>query len=180
LPAVSRAREQSNRTACMSNLRMLGAAMIMYANDFSGRLPNTNPPLTASSSTETNYVLVALNQTYVKSAGAFHCPSNDGPVQKDITSADYYAADSARQCYDFYSVFWLPENGPKLVRVASAPLAWDLNVNPTQQRETGQNHGPKGGNVVYGDGHADWQDAKVWDGDNWPHPAESIYKSQGN
>jgi len=39
LPALSRAREAASRTACMSNLRQIGIAYLMYANDNKGWLP---------------------------------------------------------------------------------------------------------------------------------------------
>src|SRR5688572_18727907 len=34
LPVLSKAREQAQRTACMSNLKHIGAAMEMYSNDY--------------------------------------------------------------------------------------------------------------------------------------------------
>jgi len=47
LPALSRAREQSNKVACSSNLKQLATAYIMYCNDNRGMLPgpgsNANP-----------------------------------------------------------------------------------------------------------------------------------------
>jgi prepilin-type N-terminal cleavage/methylation domain-containing protein/prepilin-type processing-associated H-X9-DG protein len=39
LPALTRAREQANRVACASNLRQIGLAMAMYANDNDLYLP---------------------------------------------------------------------------------------------------------------------------------------------
>ena len=39
LPALSRAREQARNTECMSNLRNLGQALVMYANENKGKLP---------------------------------------------------------------------------------------------------------------------------------------------
>ena len=39
LPALSRARESANRTACASNLRQLGTAFMMYAGDNRYRFP---------------------------------------------------------------------------------------------------------------------------------------------
>jgi prepilin-type N-terminal cleavage/methylation domain-containing protein/prepilin-type processing-associated H-X9-DG protein len=39
MPAFQRAREHANRTACLSNLRELTAAMIMYTNANRGRFP---------------------------------------------------------------------------------------------------------------------------------------------
>lgn len=39
LPAMNRAREQSNMIACASNLRQAGLAMRLYGNDYKDRLP---------------------------------------------------------------------------------------------------------------------------------------------
>lgn len=39
LPAIGRAREQAKRAQCMSNLRQLGQAVIMYCNDNKGWMP---------------------------------------------------------------------------------------------------------------------------------------------
>jgi prepilin-type N-terminal cleavage/methylation domain-containing protein len=38
LPALNKARESANRTACMSNLRQLTTGWMMYANEFRGNL----------------------------------------------------------------------------------------------------------------------------------------------
>src|SRR5436190_11126389 len=76
LPALNKAREQSKRTTCLANLRTLGQAMILYANDSRDRLPNANPPATVNDSNATNQVLVGLATKYVRSPAAFHCPSD--------------------------------------------------------------------------------------------------------
>lgn len=39
LPALSKARDQANQVKCMSNLRVIGQAMMMYASDNQGWLP---------------------------------------------------------------------------------------------------------------------------------------------
>lgn len=39
LPALSKARQQANITACLSNMRQIGQGIIMYTNDNSGTLP---------------------------------------------------------------------------------------------------------------------------------------------
>src|SRR5215203_5610628 len=39
LPSLSRAREQGNRVACLSNLKQIGNAVIMYTNDNKYFLP---------------------------------------------------------------------------------------------------------------------------------------------
>jgi prepilin-type N-terminal cleavage/methylation domain-containing protein/prepilin-type processing-associated H-X9-DG protein len=40
LPALKKAREQSRQIACLSNLRQLGAAFVMYCNDNHGTYPS--------------------------------------------------------------------------------------------------------------------------------------------
>src|SRR5580704_15731114 len=39
LPALNRAREQSNQLKCMSNLRTIGQAIVIYAGDYQGVMP---------------------------------------------------------------------------------------------------------------------------------------------
>jgi prepilin-type N-terminal cleavage/methylation domain-containing protein len=53
LPALGRARDQARRVACLSNLRQLAQAALMYGNDNAGHLPRRAPgvwPLQALSS----------------------------------------------------------------------------------------------------------------------------------
>src|SRR4051812_40651478 len=116
LPAMNKAREQSRRTACLANLRTLGQAMVLYANSSHDRLPNSNPLHTVNDYAGTNYVLVALANNFVRSPAAFHCPSDADDAPQAIQTADYVLSDSARVSYDFYSVFWMPEFGPRWVR----------------------------------------------------------------
>src|SRR5215213_9598060 len=79
LPVLGRAREQVNSTRCLSNLRQLGQAMLIYANAYQDRLPNSKPPQTTSDYDATNAVLVALNRDYIRAAGVFCCPSDIDP-----------------------------------------------------------------------------------------------------
>src|SRR5690242_10681159 len=44
LPALTRARFQATLTACASNVRQVGAAMLMYANENRGLLPRFDLP----------------------------------------------------------------------------------------------------------------------------------------
>lgn len=175
LPALNRAREHSRRTACLSNLRQIGAAMILYANDWSGRYPNANPQMTTNSYDETNLVLVNLATIYLKAPAVFHCPSDQDAIPQAIDTADYTLPNSARVSYDFYPVYWQPEYGPLLGRLSGeAPLAWDLDGGSPRPAPD-QNHGTEGGNVVFADGHGNWQFQSAWDQSNWPNPAAEYY-----
>ena len=174
LPSIAKARESSRRTKCMSNLRQLCSAMVLYTAENNGRLPNSNPTNTVGDYNATNEVLIALNDNYLKSPQVFYCPSDRDDMPEQIVTADYTLPNSARVSYDFYSVWWLPDKGPKLPQIKEAPVAWDLDGG-NGNGDLYQNHGKTGGHVVYGDGHVDWQDEREWDGDNWPTPANKYY-----
>ncbi len=145
LPAVAGARERSRRTACLSNLRQIGMAMIMYAGESRGRYPNANPPQSAKSYVPTNQLFTYIAARYLSgSAAVFHCPSDRDPVPERIETADYTLPNSARVSYDFYTIRWQPEYGPLLGKLkGEAPLAWDLGGgSPTPDPD--QNHGIQG------------------------------------
>jgi prepilin-type N-terminal cleavage/methylation domain-containing protein/prepilin-type processing-associated H-X9-DG protein len=173
MPALSRAREQSNRVKCLSNLRSLGQGMYLYANDYRDRLPNGNWPTSANPDSGFQ-VLVPFCDTYAQ-AGVFHCPSDADPKPLQITNDYIGIADSARTSYDFYSLYWTPEQGPRLTRLrGQGPLAWDL-FGGAPDGSPYQNHGKTGGNVLFSDGHAGWQSVELWEGKDWPKPAVEFY-----
>jgi len=77
LPALSRARERGRLTACTSNLRQLGLAMMLCADDADSRFPKADfsdgltglPP-----ALHTNSLRQAI-QTYIASTNLFTCPT---------------------------------------------------------------------------------------------------------
>ena len=82
MPALNKAREAAMRTKCMSNLRQLTTAWIMYANDNKGRLvdPYTVNELTwvgagGASDTEETIRQGQLFR-YVPDVGIYFCPAD--------------------------------------------------------------------------------------------------------
>ena len=43
-PVFARAREQARKATCLSNLKQVGVAVAMYAQDYDGGYPNTGDP----------------------------------------------------------------------------------------------------------------------------------------
>jgi prepilin-type N-terminal cleavage/methylation domain-containing protein len=182
LPSLSRARDQARRTQCTSNLRSIVQAMVMYADAHRDLLPNSNlpgsfDPQGAINDEQNTRMFIFIYNRYLKSAEVFHCPSDQDPVPPTITTIDYLASNSARVSYDYYSLWWMPEYGPKLTQVKYAPLAWDHDggsIKPTRM----QNHGTLGGNVAYSDSHAGWLPQPQWEKKSWPKYAGRFYRPQ--
>jgi len=88
LPALGKAREASNRTKCLSNLRQIGMAMQMYANANKDQIPigtigdSTNTPSMQESygiwwSGKHSLPLGVLFVTgYIKSPQSYYCPAD--------------------------------------------------------------------------------------------------------
>ena len=68
-PAFARARENARRASCQSNLKQVGIAFQMYAQDYDEAFPLTSFPSPGSSWTE-------HTQPYIKSVQVYRCPSD--------------------------------------------------------------------------------------------------------
>lgn len=87
MPALSKAREASKRTACLSNLRQLGVAMQMYATEQKDYIPigymdqkqfsyvvNHNNSISTPRITQMGFLVYA---NVIKDGKAFYCPSEE-------------------------------------------------------------------------------------------------------
>ncbi|MDD2486179.1 MAG: DUF1559 domain-containing protein [bacterium] len=75
-PVFSKAREKSRQTACLSNLKQLGAAMMMYTQDYDGVFPPADFQLFQTwTIPHIMWPQILLNEKYVGSVKVFACPS---------------------------------------------------------------------------------------------------------
>ncbi len=72
-PVYTRARERARSTSCLSNMRQVAQAVMMYTQDYKGRVPICHD-VTASHADDSGYWWVAL-YAYTKDDGVFTCPS---------------------------------------------------------------------------------------------------------
>jgi prepilin-type N-terminal cleavage/methylation domain-containing protein/prepilin-type processing-associated H-X9-DG protein len=77
-PVFAQAREKARQTSCLSNMRQLGTAMNMYAQDYDGMLMQTSWEL-GSFKAKVHWSWMV--QPYVKNFQIFVCPSDTTPVK---------------------------------------------------------------------------------------------------
>src|SRR5215831_4458422 len=85
LPALARAKAKAKSTACLNNLKQLGIAITLYADDYKGILPDAEP-LPTQPLDPTNpmpricdvlaTILGASTTRTNTSSGVFRCPSD--------------------------------------------------------------------------------------------------------
>ncbi len=94
-PVFAQAREKARQTACLSNLKQLSHAMLMYADDSDDMFP---PVIARPSRQDKNLFLMSwlhLLEPYTKNRGVFVCPSSGH------TSQDYQQNDDLVQNYGY-------------------------------------------------------------------------------
>ncbi len=100
-PVFGAAKERAKVSVCSSNLRQLGAAIILYTQDNSGYLPpylqmdkllakvaECNPEQTIPEPEEETRMLVASMMPYVRSKDLFFCPL-DRVARQDLFYMDF-------------------------------------------------------------------------------------------
>jgi len=95
-PVFARAREKARETSCISNLKQIGLAVHMYADDYDGMLPFAAEypfagpiPVVGGISPGGQSIVDSL-APYVKNKQVFRCPSDvDGFYAAEGTSYDY-------------------------------------------------------------------------------------------
>lgn len=81
LPVFMQSRESANRTQCLSNLRQLGNAFALYAQDYDAHLP----PQAILPPEGTNYTCWDVQlQPYIKDRNILGCPSDTTSRRLDI------------------------------------------------------------------------------------------------
>jgi len=128
-----RPREKANQVKCGSNLRQIGQAILMYANDHKGQFPAT-------------FDLLITDQEM--STEVFICPSTNDVSTKGATTQQIVAGFAKPgRCSYIYIGGNLNTTSATAARIAAyEPLT---------------NHRGTGMNVLFGDGHVEWLDVKA-------------------
>jgi len=133
-PVVQKAREKAQRTFCTSNLRQIGVALHLYAEDWNERFPNTG-----SGSAR----LGVLYSSYVDTTQVFDCPSD-----KKATKASSNGTTLSNSSYAYAA-------GLGETAGSTAPLASDNGVNDSTLVDA-DSHRIDGVNVLFVGGDAKW------------------------
>jgi prepilin-type processing-associated H-X9-DG protein len=80
-PVFARAREKARQTSCLSNMKQMGLAMMMYAQDYDETLPG-HILAAYTPSTRTAFAHYESIHPYVKNEQVFMCPSHDYDASK--------------------------------------------------------------------------------------------------
>jgi prepilin-type N-terminal cleavage/methylation domain-containing protein/prepilin-type processing-associated H-X9-DG protein len=77
-PVFAQARESARKSSCLSNMKQLGTALMMYAQDYDGTLMQTSWEKSPSFNFQVHWSYIL--QPYVKNVAIFACPSDPNPV----------------------------------------------------------------------------------------------------
>ncbi len=163
-PVFARAREKARQASCLSNMKQLGLACIMYLQDNDGRYPGTywdGPPPPPWNGTWRYWS--DLIQPYVKNRQCFYCPSSGeavGGTDWSYGMPTFYswATDAAVSSWQYgvagsvmlLEATWGVFDGPTFFASSQAPYGGRI-------RDVHND----GLNVAYADGHAKWQKVRM-------------------
>jgi len=154
-PSFGQAREKTRRATCLWNLKQIGLAVNLYAEDNNGRFPGAAPnayPYTAD-----GRATMLFDQNYLKDQAVFYCPGNPEIRKQGWGNTAYLMLWS--------STTWGAIPFTRSDISAKAPEKWplvgDLACNdkyPSLINHKAPDGTAAGANWCYLDGHASWCD----------------------
>jgi prepilin-type processing-associated H-X9-DG protein len=133
LPSLNRARDTSNRVKCAGNERQIGQAILLYANEHKGRYPQDLGTLVKSEPIDLD---------------AFICPASGDSVPQNIRTAPKDAQAT-----------WVNDNS-NFVYIGQG-LNFNAPADAVVLYERADNHDQEGMNMLYADGHVEWNEMEV-------------------
>ena len=176
-PVFAKAREKARQASCQSNLKQLGLAVAMYAQDYDEKLPWGGEIFWSATAGQSGFIGIAL-EPYIKNWQILICPSMTG------YSGTWRRVGYKEASYGFnYCLNW-GSSGMKLamfpnvsstLTMVDARNAWLDSTGNIYDRLGDGYYGGKtdwhndGVNVQYMDGHVKWQklDGILWNQFLW-------------
>ena len=199
LPALRQAREQARKASCMNNLRQISLAIIMYARENRGMLPDHPLGTGRDGYPDMNEWQFRLYPDYIADPNTFFCPSGK---ERYYGHPDCWDKGYTKVSYAYFG--WNPyfthyNEGNEIRRLGGVknalqcPIAQDLfSTGVDLGPDILSNHGegtkalgagggtlPDGFNQLYCDGHVAWvnfpkDDPASWSGEV-PYPGATGY-----
>ena len=167
-PVFASARAKARQAACMSNLKQIGLALAMYAQDHDGELPYHLLTLDAA---PTYLSYLGALQPYVRNDNLFNCPQRkdihyDGPTDTAVAYAynrdlngmprdQVEDAASVLAVMDGVQVSCSYTGGDTFRDTDGTEYTEDPNSGTSPNRVIFSRHND-GGNGVFLDGHCKW------------------------
>ncbi len=167
VPALGSAREGARRAQCANNLRQIGIALHMYADDHDGKLvPSVSFSWSNSIWLKTfKECLGHLYPVYIDDLDVFYCPSAD-PSARDVRGPENFEAGGQFAATDYTLVYcndagYIFANRPgdnvlPLYKVDSRILVFDHYTYLGYDGYEFHGNHEKGVNVLWTDGSVTW------------------------
>lgn len=159
-PVFLSARAKAREAVCLSNMRQIGNAIILYADDYDELYPygadpsdqHSDPSIWPPSDQATIMAMPQLNTVlsgYVHSQQVWRCPADTGFDRLDTWGDSYVNLNARPTMYDAFGMSYLYRTQIALLHETLCDLSGYETTEPCRQ------HGPSEVNVLM-DGNGSW------------------------